>query len=345
MARSFITGISGVALTGDEYLFLRDAEPWGLILFRRNVESPPQLRSLVAGFREAVGRAEAPVLVDQEGGRVQRLGPPHWPSYPAGADYGRLWDLDRTAGLTAARLGARLIANDLLSVGIDVDCLPLADVPAPGSDPVIGDRAYGESAEKVSSIATAIADGLQDGGVLPVLKHLPGHGRATSDSHLELPTVTADRTNLEAVDFAAFRPLAHLGLGMTAHVVFSDFDPIAPATTSFTMVQDVIRGSIGFEGALMSDDISMRALSGPIEKRAADALRAGCDLVLHCSGDIDEMRALAGAVPRLAGPAQARAAAALKSRRPPGAIDIAQARATFAELLAKLRLGENRIPA
>jgi beta-N-acetylhexosaminidase len=345
-ARAFITGISGAALTSEEASFLREAAPWGLILFKRNVESPDQLRALVGSFRAAVGRADAPVLVDQEGGRVQRLGPPHWPSYPAGADYGRLWDQDRAAALAAARLGARLMANDLFSVGIDVDCLPLGDVPAPGADPVIGDRAYGENAEKVSSIAAAIADGLMEGGVLPVVKHLPGHGRASSDSHLRLPTVTADRASLEAVDFSAFRPLARLGLGMTAHVVFSAFDPVAPATTSFTMVQDVIRGSIGFEGALMSDDISMGALAGPIGKRAADALRAGCDLVLHCNGDIGEMRAVADAVPALVGRAEFRAAAALRSRRPPAPIDVQEARATLAELFARLRpAGRSRVPA
>jgi beta-N-acetylhexosaminidase len=265
------------------------------------------------------------------------LGPPHWPRYPGGAEYGQLWDTDRATAVKAARLGAHLIANDLLSVGIDVDCLPLADVPAPGADPVIGDRAYGESAEKVAAIAAAITEGLLDGGVLPVLKHLPGHGRASCDSHLRLPTVTADRASLEAADFAAFRPLAHLGLGMTAHVVFSGIDPIAPATTSSTMVQDVIRGSIGFEGALMSDDISMGALAGPLERRAEAALRAGCDLILHCNGNIAEMRAIAGAVPRLSGRAELRTAAALKSRRRPIAIDVAEARATFAELFDRLQ--------
>jgi beta-N-acetylhexosaminidase len=340
MPRAFITGVSGVALTSEEVLFLRDAQPWGLILFKRNVESPAQLRALVESFRGAVGRADAPVLIDQEGGRVQRLGPPHWPGYPAGGEYGRLWDRDRAAAVGAARLGARLIANDLLSVGIDVDCLPLADVPAAGADPVIGDRAYGETVEKVSAIANAIAQGLLEGGVLPVLKHLPGHGRATSDSHVRLPKVTADRASLETSDFAAFRPLAHLGLGMTAHVVFSAIDPSAPATTSFTMVQEVIRGSIGFEGALMSDDISMGALSGPVEQRARDALAAGCDLVLHCNGEIAEMRAIAAAVPSLAGRAAARAAAALGSRRSPAAINSAQARASLADLLGRLSTAE-----
>src|SRR6202790_4156937 len=205
-ARAFITGVLGTALTTEERSFLREAQPWGLVVFKRNVETPDQLRGLVAGFREAVGRADAPVLVDQEGGRVQRLGPPHWPSYPAGAQFGRIWERDPASALEAARMGARLIANDLLVLGIDVDCLPLADVPTPDADPAIGDRAYGESAEKVAAIAGAIAEGLMEGGVLPVLKHLPGHGRATADSHHSLPTVMADRSSLE-VDFSAFRPL------------------------------------------------------------------------------------------------------------------------------------------
>jgi beta-N-acetylhexosaminidase len=334
-ARAFITGVSGTALTAHERSFLREAEPWGLILFKRNVEAPDQLHALVASFREAVGRADAPVLVDQEGGRVQRLGPPHWPSYPAGAQFGRIWERDPASALEAARMGARLIANDLLLLGIDVDCLPLADVPSPDADPIIGDRAYGESAVKVAAIAAAIADGLMEGGVLPVLKHLPGHGRATADSHLSLPTVTADRSSLEAVDFSAFRPLAGLALGMTAHVVFSAFDPVAPATTSVTMVQDVIRDSIGFAGLLMTDDISMGALSGSLVERSVAALDAGCDIILHCNGRIEEMRAVAGAVPGLAGMAERRAVAALAGRRKPKReIDLVEVRRAFAALLA-----------
>jgi beta-N-acetylhexosaminidase len=334
-ARALIVGVSSTALTAYERSFLGEAEPWGLILFKRNVEAPDQLRALVASFREAVGRVDAPVLVDQEGGRVQRLGPPHWSSYPAGAQYGRIWERDRASALESARMGARLIASDLLGLGIDVDCMPLADVPTPDADPVIGDRAFGESAEKVAAIAGAFAEGLMEGGVLPVLKHLPGHGRATADSHHRLPTVTADRSSLEAVDFSALRPLAGLALGMTAHVVFSAFDPVAPATTSVTMVQDVIRDSIGFEGLLMTDDISMGALSGSLEERSIAALTAGCDVILHCNGNIDEMRAVAGAVPRLAGRAAQRAAAALAARRPPTReIDLTEVRRAFAALLA-----------
>src|SRR5581483_9469462 len=269
-AHAFITGVSGTEITPQERAFLREALPWGLIVFKRNVDTPAQLRRLVEEFRSAVGR-QAPVLVDQEGGRVQRLGPPHWPAYPAGAVYRTLYGQDAATGLAAARLGARLIAHDLKEVGIDVDCLPLADVPMTGADPVIGDRAYGDTPEQVAALAGAVAAGLLEGGVLPVLKHLPGHGRATADSHHRLPVVDADRATLEATDFAAFRPLADLPLGMTAHVVFSAYDPLAPATTSVTMVAQVIRDSIGFGGLLMSDDVSMGALSGSLAERTRAA--------------------------------------------------------------------------
>ena len=330
--RAFITGVAGSALTTEERLFLREAEPWGLIVFVRNIAGPDPLRRLIGEFRSAVGR-DAPVLIDQEGGRVQRLGPPQWPSYPPGAAYGALYDKDRQTGLAAARLGARLIASDLAPLGIDVDCLPLADVPVPGSDAVIGDRAYGTEPGKVATIAGAIAEGLADGGVLPVLKHIPGHGRATADSHKRLPVVTTDRATLDTTDFAAFRPLAALPLGMTAHVVFSAIDPVAPATLSAAIVEGVIRDSIGFRGLLMSDDISMHALSGSLSERSAAAIAAGCDMILHCNGEPAEMRAVAAAVPALAGAAARRAAAALASRRRPTAFDVAAGRAEFSRLM------------
>jgi beta-N-acetylhexosaminidase len=342
---AFITGLEGPQITSAERAFLREAEPWGLIVFKRNIETPEQLRRLVADFRETVGRTAAPVLVDQEGGRVQRLGPPHWPSYPPGAEYGRLYDHSRAAGLETARLGARLIASDLLALGIDVDCLPLADVPAAGADPVIGDRAYGETPAKVAAIAAAIAEGLMDGGVLPVLKHLPGHGRAAADSHERLPVVDAERAVLEATDFAAFRPLAGLPLGMTAHVVFTAYDAVAPATTSVTMVGQVIRDSIGFEGLLMSDDVSMGALAGSIAERTRAAVAAGCDVVLHCNGLLEEMQAVAAEAPRLAGLADRRATAALGARRKPRELDLREARRTFAAMLADGRPADARVVA
>jgi beta-N-acetylhexosaminidase len=331
--RAFITGVAGPALTEEERGFLREAQPWGLIIFTRNVAGAESLRRLIGDFRAIVGR-EAPVLIDQEGGRVQRLGPPHWLHYPPGAAYGALFDRDRKRGLAAAHLGARLIASDLAPLGIDVDCVPVADVPVPGADPVVGDRAYGADPDKVAAIATAIAQGLREGGVLPVLKHLPGHGRATADSHKRLPVVGADRATLHATDFAAFRPLAALPLGMTAHVVFSAFDPVAPATTSMSIVRDVIRDSIGFAGLLMSDDISMDALSGSISERTRAAIAAGCDVVLHCNGKMPEMRQVAAAVPLLDGQVARRAAAALATKRPPLPIDLAAARNEFFALLA-----------
>jgi beta-N-acetylhexosaminidase len=333
-ARAFIIGLAGFEVSAKERAFLREAQPWGLIIFKRNVSTPAQVQALIRSFRDILGW-EAPVLVDQEGGRVQRLGPPHWPVYPPGADYGALYDREPAAGIAAAGLAGRLIAADLHALGIDVDCLPIADVPVAGGDPVIGDRAYGTEPGKVAAIAGAIAQGLLAGGVLPVLKHLPGHGRATADSHARLPVVDADRATLEATDFAAFRPLSHLPLGMTAHVVFSAIDPVAPATTSVTMVCEVIRGFIGFQGLLMSDDVSMGALSGTIAERSHAALAAGCDVVLHCNGDLAEMTAVAGAVPMLSGTAAKRAEAALALRGARQELDIEAARKVFAETIAQ----------
>ncbi len=333
-ARAFITSVPGTALSAETRAFLREAQPWGIILFRYNVDTPQQVRRLVGECREALGRADAPVLIDQEGGRVQRLAAPHWPKYPPGALYGALYERDRAAGLAAARLGAFLIASDLIALGITVDCLPLADVPVSEADPIIGDRAYGTTPAKVAAIGAAVAAGLMDAGVLPVLKHIPGHGRATADSHEKLPVVAADRATLESSDFAAFRPLAHLPLGMTAHVVFSAIDPVAPATTSGTIVREVIRGTIGFDGLLMSDDIAMKALSGTLSERGRASLAAGCDVVLHCNGTLEEMREVAGAVPPLSGEAARRADAALKARRDPLARDVVAAREEFASLMA-----------
>ena len=336
MANAFITGVSGTALTADERAFLRDADPWGFILFKRNVDTPEQVRALVDAMREAVGQGDAPVLIDQEGGRVQRLAPPHWPKYPPGAHYAALYDKDKETGLVAARLGARLIANDLAALGITVDCLPLADVPVSEADPIIGDRAYGTTPAKVAAIAQAVTDGLMDAGVLPVLKHIPGHGRATADSHLALPVVDIDQATLESSDFAAFKPLAQLPLGMTAHVVFSAIDPDAPATTSVKMVREVIRGFIGFDGLLMSDDVSMNALSGTLARRTRAALAAGCDVALHCNGQLDEMREVASMSPKLTGEPARRANAALAARRKPMTFDVAEARLDFDAMLARV---------
>jgi beta-N-acetylhexosaminidase len=333
--RAFITGVSGLELTVDERAFLRAERPWGFILFKRNIATPAQVSALVRELRGAIGETDAPVLIDQEGGRVARLGPPHWPVYPPGAVFGTLYDLDRNLGLAAARLSARLIAADLTNLGITVDCLPLADVPVPGADAVIGNRAYGTEPDKVAAIARAVTDGLEQGGILPVLKHIPGHGRATFDTHIRLPLVDTSEVELERTDFAAFRPLSDLPMAMTAHVVFSALDPAQPATTSATMIEQVIRGVIGFQGLLMSDDVSMNALAGSIAQRTQAIVTAGCDMVLHCNGKLDEMRAVARETPLLTGKALERAKRALASRRAPQPLDRGAARAELDELVQR----------
>jgi len=334
-ARAFITGVSGSKLTVAERNFIRSERPWGFILFKRNVETPQQVKLLVEELRNCVGVPDSPVLIDQEGGRVQRLGPPHWPAYPPGALFGALYDLDPALGLSAARLSARLIAADLADLGITVDCLPLADVPVAGADAVIGDRAYGNTPDKVAAIARAVAKGLEQGGILPVLKHIPGHGRATADSHLRLPEVKTPIKELERTDFAAFQPLADLPMAMTAHVVFSALDPVHPATTSATIIERVIRGAIGFQGLLMSDDVSMNALSGSIAERTAAIFSAGCDVVLHCNGRLEEMAEVAAETPELSGKALERARLALASRRSPEPFDPMAARSELDAMKSK----------
>jgi beta-N-acetylhexosaminidase len=334
-SRAFITGVSTTELTAEERGFIGATRPWGFILFKRNIDSPSQVATLVGELRAAIGNPEAPVLIDQEGGRVQRFGPPHWPVYPAGAVFGVLYDIDSALGLTAARLSARLIADDLVALGVTVDCLPLADVPVAGADAVIGNRAYGTDPGKVAAIARAVTEGLEQGGILPVLKHIPGHGRATADTHFRLPEVDTPRAELERTDFAAFQPLADLPMAMTAHVVFSALDPAHPATTSATIIEQVIRGVIGFQGLLMSDDVSMNALSGSIAERTQAILAAGCDMVLHCNGKLDEMREVAAASPELSGKALERARRALASRKAPQAFDRLAARVELDGLIAR----------
>jgi beta-N-acetylhexosaminidase len=334
--RAFITGIAGLELSADEQAFIREARPWGFILFKRNVQAPAQVSALVRELRDAADMPDAPVLIDQEGGRVQRLGPPHWPAYPPGEMFGRLYDIDSALGLQAARLSARLIADDLLQLGITVDCLPLADVPVAGADAVIGNRAYGTTPAKVAAIARAVTEGLEEGGVLPILKHIPGHGRATADTHFQLPTVDTPEAELDATDFAAFRPLADLPMAMTAHVVFSAIDGAHPATTSATMISRVIRGTIGFQGLLMSDDVSMNALAGSIADRTRAIVAAGCDVVLHCNGKLDEMQVVAAESPELSGSALARADRAIAARKAPLAFDRAAARVELDALIHRL---------
>ena len=335
-SRAFITGVSGLELSAEERGFIAETRPWGFILFKRNVESPKQVAALVRELRNCLGQADAPVLIDQEGGRVARLGPPHWPVYPPGATFGALYDLDLALGLRAAWLSSRLIAADLIDLGITVDCLPLADVPVAGADAVIGNRAYGTEPAKVAAIARAVTGGLEQGGVLPVLKHIPGHGRATADSHFRLPTVDTLREELERTDFAAFQPLADLPMAMTAHVVFSALDPAQPATTSATIIRQVIRGGIGFQGLLMSDDVSMEALAGSLAERTRAILTAGCDIVLHCNGKLDEMRDVARETSELAGEALDRARRALTSRKQPQPFDQQAARAELETLMDRV---------
>jgi beta-N-acetylhexosaminidase len=336
MTKAFITGLAGTKLSRAERDFIRAERPWGFILFRRNIDTPTQVAALTNEIREVLDMADVPILVDQEGGRVQRFRPPNWPLYPAGAAFGELYDVDPALGLKAARLSARLIADDLTKVGVTVDCLPLADVPVPGADDVIGDRAYGNDPQKVAAIARAVTEGLEQGGILPILKHIPGHGRATADSHLALPVVDSPKNELESIDFAAFKPLADLPMAMTAHVVFSAYDAAQPATTSATMIERVIRGLIGFQGLLMSDDVGMNALAGSIAERTKALLAAGCDMVLACSGEPEEMHQVARETPELSGKALARAKAALASRQAPKPFDRDAARAELDGLIGRL---------
>ena len=332
---AIIYGCEGLTLTAEETALFRRVKPWGFILFKRNIDSPAQVAALTAAFRAAVGRADAPVLIDQEGGRVQRMGPPHWRAYPNGATYGRLWEIAPDRGREAAFLAARMMAEDLRDCGITVDCLPVLDVPVEGAHDVIGNRAYARDPAVVASLGRAASLGLMAGGVLPVIKHIPGHGRAMADSHHNLPRVDVPRAALERHDFAPFRAMADMPLGMTAHIVFEAIDPARPATQSPTVVREIIRGFIGFDGLLMSDDLSMKALGGDFTARTAAILDAGCDMVLHCNGVMEEMQASAQAARPMTAAAQRRARAALGliagPRRP---FDRGQAALRLDELLA-----------
>jgi beta-N-acetylhexosaminidase len=328
MTLAFICGCAGTALDAQERAFIGESQPWGLILFKRNVADPAQMRALTDSFRQLVGRA-APVLIDQEGGRVQRMGPPHWPAYPGAASFEAIGDPD--GALDTARLCARLIAHDLVGVGVNVDCTPVLDVAQTGMHAVIGTRSWSGDPGRVAAFGRAVANGLLAGGVGPVIKHIPGHGRAKVDSHLELPVVETSRAELAARDFAPFVALRDLPMAMTAHVVYSAIDPDRPATTSPTIVGEIIRRQIGFDGLLMSDDLSMKALGGPLGARAAAAFAAGLDIALHCNGDLAEARAVAGVSPKLAGEALGRANAAL-ARIAGGSepFDVEEARAKLA---------------
>lgn len=324
---SYIFGCSGLTLSEAERSFFASAQPWGFILFARNVDTPAQLRALTQELRASVGW-HAPILIDQEGGRVQRMRPPHWREYLPALD-----QIEATGDRAVRGMYLRnvLIAAELMDVGIDVNCAPLADVIWPESHPVLRNRCYGSDVRSVVTLARASADGMMAAGVLPVLKHIPGYGRAVVDGHKDLPTVDVAREELEALDFAPFRELRDLAMGMTAHIVFPCIDD-APATTS-ALAMKMIREDIGFDNLIMTDDISMEALSGSIAQRARASLDAGCDLVLHCNGDLEEMHAVADISGVQRAETRIRAARALAQRQSPGDIDIHALEAEFHTLL------------
>jgi beta-N-acetylhexosaminidase len=329
-----IFGCAGTRLRPDEAAFFARVAPIGYILFARNCAEPDQVRALIEELRSAGSDPAAPVLIDQEGGRVARLRPPYWRLPPPARAFGDLYVRHQKHALEACRLNARLMAHDLAALGIDVDCVPVLDVPVPGSHDIIGDRAFAADVATIVALARAQVEGLIEGGVLPVIKHIPGHGRARSDTHDHLPVVEASAAELAGQDFAPFRALADLPLAMTAHVVYSAIDAVEPATTSRPVIEDVIRRHIGFSGALMTDDLSMKALAGPMERRAERALAAGCDIVLHCNGELAEMEAVAAGAASFPAASRARIASALARRGAARPFDAAAARERLAALLA-----------
>lgn len=330
--KAAIFGCAGERLTAEEKKFFREQDPFGYILFARNCIAPEQVRALTQEMREISGHRHLAILIDQEGGRVARLKPPHWRNTPAASILASLADRNLEKAKRAIYLNARLIANELASLGITVDCAPLADVPAAGSHTIIGDRAYGTEPQRVAALARVMAQGLLDGSVLPVLKHIPGHGRACVDSHEALPVVTTDRKTLEQTDFVPFQQLCDLPFGMTAHILYTALDPDKVATLSPIVIR-YIREKIGFDGMLMSDDLSMKALDGDLTALAGESLRAGCDLVLHCNGDIREMQAVAEGAGKLSADAQTRAARAWQLYQPLTEFDAASAESEIASMM------------
>lgn len=329
---SCIIGLSGKRLKKAESIFLRDANPWGVILFARNVESPEQLRRLTGDIRDSMGRNTL-IFVDQEGGRVQRLRAPHWRAYPSGDAYAKIYRDNPEKGQRACYLGHRLIADDLRAVGITSDCAPVLDLPQPGADPIISDRALGNTVEDIVDMAHAAMAGLMSGGVAPVVKHIPGHGRATVDSHKSLPKISANRKTLEASDFLPFRRLHDAPMAMTAHAVYSHNSRSA-VTISRKSLTELIRAAIGFDGLLMSDDLDMKALTGDLTRKTERALKAGCDIALQCSGHLaDSVKVAKGAL-RLTGRAYARAMIADNCAEHITEIDRIAAESEFDELMA-----------
>lgn len=335
--KSVIFGCSGTELSASERDFFRDADPLGFILFARNIDTPAQARRLSDALRSSVARAEAPILIDQEGGRVARLRPPHWRKAPPARLLGEVYRRDPAEGLEATRLNARLLAADVASIGCDVDCLPVLDLALPETHDVIGDRAFAAEPEAVAALGRAAAEGLLAEGVMPVVKHIPGHGRAAVDSHHALPRVRASLAELERSDFLPFRLLADLPWAMTGHLLFEAVDPDAAITVSAKGLRQVIRGHIGFGGLLLSDDLSMQALGGSLGERASRSLEAGCDVALHCNGRLDEMTDIAGRAGPMSAAASGRFDAGrryLEQRRAPvGKQGLAEAARRLAGLL------------
>lgn len=332
-SRAFICGCEGEALTDSERRFFGESLPWGFILFQRNISTPERTFRLVQSLREAVGR-DAPVLVDQEGGRVARLRPPHWDEYPPAKRFGDLARNDFNKGAEALGLCLRLMARDVLALGMDVMCCPVLDVPATDAHDVIGDRAYSDDANLVVQLGRVAVDTLLDAGVLPVAKHVPGHGRARTDSHVSLPIVDSSFSDLMRRDFVPFKALSYVPAMMTAHVLYKALDPNTPATLSSRVIAETIRANIGFDGLLLSDDLSMNALADTMRERALHALNAGCDIVLHCNGKMPEAEALADVAPILAGDSARRSEKALLLRHKRGVNVSTDARARLDEMMA-----------
>jgi beta-N-acetylhexosaminidase len=305
-----ILGLAGPVLTDEERGFFREVDPAGFILFKRNVVDRAQMRALTDALHAIAGRDDVPILIDQEGGRVARMQPPIWPAFPPGAAFDRLYDVAPMSAIEAARANAQALGVMLREVGVTVDCLPLLDVRQPGAHDIIGDRALGQEPLRVAALGRATLEGLQAGGAVGVIKHIPGHGRATADSHVELPVVDASAEELET-DLQPFMALNRAPMGMTAHVVYTAWDSDRPGSLSPKVIGEIIRGRIGFDGLLMSDDLGMHALQGRFADRTAGVIAAGCDIALHCSGDMAEMQDCAKGVSEIAPHARERLQAAM----------------------------------
>jgi beta-N-acetylhexosaminidase len=329
-----IYGLAGTELTPDEAAFFADSRPAGYILFKRNIETREQLRRLTDALRDLEGHDEVPILIDQEGGRVARMRPPEWQTFPPGEAFDRLYQLAPSSAIEAARVNARALGLMLNEVGINIDCLPMLDVRQPGANDIVGDRALGAEPMQVASLGKAILDGLKSAGVLGVIKHIPGHGRALADSHLELPVVDAGEDEL-AIDIEPFERLRDAAMGMTSHLLYTEWDAERPASQSPIVIHDIIRQRIGFDGFLMSDDIGMEALAGDHGQRAAACVAAGCDVALHCDGKMENMLLVAAAVPEISAEGEARLSRAMAMRfTPDDEMDFAEAVAKRDALLA-----------